>query len=678
MEGGFNYMKIAKRLVAIVSVAALIASMALILILPMSVSAASRTYTLDADFDEGVLFNVNHDDFSDQLQLDAEVTTYPIMWIANAGEDSVSKWDTENNVELARYHTWFGPLASHGAWSGPAPSRTCVDSEGNCYVANRHFDGRPADVIKILSTDWIDRNGNGLLDTSYDADSSGAIEPSEMLPMTDSNSNGVIDDAEIMDERIAWAVSVGPAGGLGRSLAIDPNGNIWLGLYNTRVYYKLSSADGSVLAGPIDVSPNTPYGALVDKDGILWGASLDGTLLELDTNSDSVNGVHYHGYGNDYGIAIGYDAAGNTRVYQANYSGNTYTEYDSGNGTFSSPAVSRFSSLGIAVDSNGDILVSNYNTGALSKFAPDGSLIYYSVPQVAGEARGTVVDSDDNVWIIHRANHQMAKFNGYDGAALGVFDTGLYPYTYSDATGLGFRGSLNPQGSWTVNYDSGVAGMPWGTILRTSVEPAGTQITVRVRSSDDEASWSSWEDATLGGALTSTPDGRYLQVQVIFESTSDTVTPVLFDLTVEDAGASSGTGSISGMKFLDYDHDGQLDPKFEPGLEGWEIQLMDSSGNLVVPMTTDANGDYAFTGLQPGTYTVAEVPVDSWIQTAPSSGVHTITVAGGQNVENVDFGNRQEGVPPIPELPTYTLFGIGLLGVVGFLGLRRLRHSTTV
>jgi hypothetical protein len=270
----------------------------------------------------------------------------------------------------------------------------------------------------------------------------------------------------------------------------------------------------------------------------------------------------------------------------------------------------------------------------------------------------------------------MAKFNGSDGAHLGVFDTGLYPYTYSDATGLGFRGSLNPQGSWTVNYDSGVAGMPWGTILRTSVEPAGTQITVRVRSSDDEASWSSWEDATLGGALTSTPDGRYLQVQVILESTSDTATPVLFDLTVQDAGASSG--SISGMKFHDLDQDGQLDPAFEPGIAGWEIQLMDSSGNLVVTMTTDANGDYAFTGLQPGTYTVAEVQAPGWIPTVPSSGVHTITVAGGQNVEDVDFGNRQEGVPPIPEVPTYALLGIGIFGIVGFLGLRRLRHSRTV
>jgi DNA-binding beta-propeller fold protein YncE len=60
------------------------------------------------------------------------------MWIANAGEDSVSKWDTTNNKELARYHTWFDSY-THGAWEGAAPSRTAVDSQGNVYVANRAY-----------------------------------------------------------------------------------------------------------------------------------------------------------------------------------------------------------------------------------------------------------------------------------------------------------------------------------------------------------------------------------------------------------------------------------------------------------------------------------------------------------------------------------------------------------
>jgi hypothetical protein len=516
--------KTTRRGVAIFIAAVMVAS--LLAVMPATALVSSRTYTLDADFDEGTLVGVEHETVHDQLQLNNTTTTYPIMWIANAGEDSLSKWDTNTNTELARYHTWFGALGNHGAWTGAAPSRTCVDIDGNCYVANRHFDGKPADVIKILADDWIDRNGNGVMDTSYDANNDGTITPDEMLPMTDTNNNGVIDDDEIQDERIAWAVSVGPDDGLGRALAIDMNGNVWLGLYATKDYYKLSSVDGSILSGPIDVSPNTPYGALVDKHGILWGASLSTTLLELNTNSDTLVAVHDHSNcGRDYGIALGYDAGDNAQVYQASISGHTYIEYDSGAGTFSTPAASQYYCLGIATDSSGNILASNGDTGGVTKFAPDGSVIWSAPAQVSSEARGTVVDSNDNVWVIHREVSKLSKFSGTNGAPLGVFDTGLYPYTYSDATGLSFRSAIGLFGTWTVDFDSEVADMEWGTVSWNSYEPDGTSVTVKVR-----------RTVTNGVALSTTPDGRYLQIVTTLQITSGDVSPILYDLTVEAIG----------------------------------------------------------------------------------------------------------------------------------------------
>ena len=72
--------------------------------------------------------------------------------------------------------------------------------------------------MKILSTGGMDRNGNGIIETSSDANSDGIISPSEMLPMTDSNGNGTIDPSEIADERVVWAAKAG--GRLGRSLCI--------------------------------------------------------------------------------------------------------------------------------------------------------------------------------------------------------------------------------------------------------------------------------------------------------------------------------------------------------------------------------------------------------------------------------------------------------------------------
>jgi len=55
--------------------------------------AASVTYTLNAQFDLGVLQNVNHS-VADQLQLNKSGVGFPVLWIANAGEDTLSKFDT--------------------------------------------------------------------------------------------------------------------------------------------------------------------------------------------------------------------------------------------------------------------------------------------------------------------------------------------------------------------------------------------------------------------------------------------------------------------------------------------------------------------------------------------------------------------------------------------------------
>ena len=105
---------------------------------------AGQTYTLDADFDLGVLVGVNHNaPNANQLQLNVTGTSFPVLWIANAGEDTLSKIDSKQvggspGREMARYRTWFNSGAhAHDAWSGPAPSRTAVDSEGNAYVLDR-------------------------------------------------------------------------------------------------------------------------------------------------------------------------------------------------------------------------------------------------------------------------------------------------------------------------------------------------------------------------------------------------------------------------------------------------------------------------------------------------------------------------------------------------------------
>jgi Subtilase family/SdrD B-like domain/Cadherin-like/Putative Ig domain/CARDB/Domain of unknown function (DUF4114)/Bacterial pre-peptidase C-terminal domain len=80
--------------------------------------------------------------------------------------------------------------------------------------------------------------------------------------------------------------------------------------------------------------------------------------------------------------------------------------------------------------------------------------------------------------------------------------------------------------------------------------------------------------------------------------------------------------TISGQKFHDIDSDSIKDTN-EPGLAGWTIYLdtnlngeLDDSENST---QTDANGNYSFNDLVPGTYTVAEVMQSGWQQTFPGN-----------------------------------------------------------
>ena len=500
-----------------------------------SAFAASKTYTFDADFDLGTLSGVNHS-VSNQLQLSAVGTTFPVMWIANAGEDTVTKFDTVANVELARYRTWFGPSGQAGyvnhlnnAYAGAAPSRTAVDLNGNAYVLNRWFANRKPVLLKILAEGFVDRNGNGVMDTS--------TGPTP-LAMADTNGNGEIDASEITDERIAFAVTVGPNNGLGRALCIGTDGNLWVGMYNTREYYKISSADGHQMAGPVSV-PWTPYGCLIDRNGVLWSASLSGTLGKV-TNTGSDTGPYavssFNGSVN-YGIALGNDKV---------YLGSSNHVFDPATNTFSGSGIG-VGSLGITVDGSGNIIAGR---STVQKVSPTGALLWTATQQAGGaSAIGIQVDADNNVWNIGFASTgKMQKFRGTDGSPLGVFNVGNLPYTYSDASGFAARNVTSPTGTWTVTYDASANGTAWGKINWTDLVPAGTNVQVQARAADSAAGLALQVYQPVSKNVNFAASGRYIQVLTRLNASAAGTTPVVFDLTVSSKATS-----------CDVDGDGDVD-----------------------------------------------------------------------------------------------------------------------
>jgi Ca2+-binding RTX toxin-like protein len=109
-------------------------------------------------------------------------------------------------------------------------------------------------------------------------------------------------------------------------------------------------------------------------------------------------------------------------------------------------------------------------------------------------------------------------------------------------------------------------------------------------------------------------------------------------------------GRIEGTKFHDQDCGGDRDPA-EPGLAGFTIYLdLNDDGELGPGepfRVTDANGNYSFTNVPPGTYSVREVVPDDYALSFPLTGRHVVTISQtNQTVSEVDFGNFMHTLLP--------------------------------
>ena len=100
------------------------------------------------------------------------------------------------------------------------------------------------------------------------------------------------------------------------------------------------------------------------------------------------------------------------------------------------------------------------------------------------------------------------------------------------------------------------------------------------------------------------------------------------DLTV-DFGAYTPL-SLGNLVWNDLNNNGTRDAG-EPGLANVPVQLFNAAGNLVTSTTTDANGNYLFSNLTPGEYTVG---------VAPPAGFTLSTNAGASPNNNVDNDNN--------------------------------------
>lgn len=461
--------------------------------------AVTKTYTLSADFSQGVLDGVTGSDVPDQLQLSrTTTTTFSYAWITNSGEGTISKIDTRTGVEVARYIT--GPN-----FPNESPARTAIDADGNCWVANQ-APGRQGSVVKILVEDYIDYNGNGVMDTS--------TGPTDLRPWGE-------------DERVTLFTHLGDDDAMPRALAIDRDGNLWVGMHNSRKYIILDTQTGQQI-DEVEVA-GYPFGAAIDANGYLWSANVAVGLEKIDTITRTPVAVYI--LSGAYGAAVDQDGY----VWTGAYWDEGVIRFDPVTETYQHfPSGGYKSGTSTCIAPNGNVwLPIRYVPDAdkVAKYDKNGNLL--AIYTVGKAPCGASVDADGNIIIVCNESNDVYCLRESDGAVLWITPVGFAPYSFTDFTSYSTGSSLQKTGVWTVVCDGGTDGAAWGKVSWNGYEPTGTSIRVRVRVANTTSELSSkpWINVTNGAALNAV-SGRYLEIMAQLSGTGE-ITPVLYDLTAE-------------------------------------------------------------------------------------------------------------------------------------------------
>jgi hypothetical protein len=449
------------------------------------------------------------------------------------------------------------------------PSRTAIDFNGDAWVANRAHqpDGRQSSATKIANalTDCVDRNKNGKIDTSSDVNGDGIIT-------TDCDDDNLPDSGSTVckggkahefygldDECVLFTTNTGVTPGLmGRPLALGPSDKVpsegndftqpsdaWAGTWDNGTFYRIDGATGKIKTTVKIKDQNgvasKPYGAAIDKYGILWAPN-EGqrNLFWFDTTNPAQQGMITAPSdmgGGFYGIAIdGFSqkVAGVDKVISQVWMGEisgagafryrplrdgTYDGLDKGTWAHAVFPGGSPNGRGIGVDNRKPtsfawVALDSGAIGRIPTNVADGLTMLPAAmntfPTAAGAGTlGAGVALDLDIWGVNQGTSSATHFKvDAAGNPVGAPDqiplddkpgspdnfcpapSGLgckpHPYTYSDFTGFGLKNFTNPHGSytWIQGPCPGGKAPKWLKVLWDASTPTGTALTVRVRGAD--------------------------------------------------------------------------------------------------------------------------------------------------------------------------------------------------
>ncbi|MGD0280779.1 MAG: 6-bladed beta-propeller [Dissulfurispiraceae bacterium] len=236
--------------------------------------------------------------------------------------------------------------------------------------------------------------------------------------------------------------------------------------------------------------------------------------------------------------------SGNNHIEKFSSGGTYITQWGSsgtGNGQFNNP-------WGVAVDSSGNVYVADYNNNRVQKFSSSGAYITQWGSSGTGNGQfngpmGVAVDNSGNVYVVEFSNNRVQKFS-LSGTTT----------SYSIIASAGTGGSISPSGTTTVS--------------------SGGSQTYTITASSGYSISSVLVDGSSVGAVSTYPFSN-----------------VTANHTISVTFSAISTYSISGT----------VNTAGRAAISGVTVAL---SGTATGTTTTDSKGNYSFTGLYAGSYTI--------------------------------------------------------------------------
>lgn len=513
--------------------------------------AASFDFTSQTDWNTGVYTSTHTG--APPVGADGEVrlneavlTPFNHIWVALSGRDSAVRINTnidptligDNNTTLTMAEA--GGTAVLGEYltrpSGMAgnPSRTTVDANGDVWVGNRNeSSGGLGSVTKISASPTGTTSTGAWNGSTFDrlawtnagnADSGGGVTTAADTAITN---------------------YVRTEGANVRHVSVDANNNVWVGggpLDTGDQVFRLYDSSGVAVADPDGAGPKVVtfgdngtggYGGLVDGNGVVWSAGLNGnSLTRMDPATGARMTVNQNGR-QSYGMGID----NNGYIWVATWTNNTVDKIDSNGNVVASYNLWASSSnyaanslRGVAVTPDNNIWVASSGTHEVIRLDNNGNVLAQIA--VGNTPTGVAVDSNGKIWVTNYGSNSVMRINPATNAVELTINLGTNanPYNYSDMTGTVLVGSTNPTGTWRRVMDGGV-GANWDQIFWNQEQQGiDTGLLVEARVSNDGISWSAYDDFLNGEWLNLT--GRFLEVRATFNRSAAAGDPVLSDLRV--------------------------------------------------------------------------------------------------------------------------------------------------